>query len=1075
MNKFLLFLIFCGCCLFSMSVSAQSGPPLTGRVVSGLDSLLLTGATVRVLETKQSVVTDVNGRFSLPVYRDSLHVLVSYVGYHSVLIPVRIPYHGMLMIILTTDNTALQEVTVSTGYQQLPQERATGSFEVVDKELFNRSTGTDVLTRLDGITTGTFFDKRTGQDPLSSLTIHGTGSIYAGTSPLIVVDNFPYDGDINNINPNDVLNVTILKDAAAASIWGAKAGNGVIVITTKKGGFNQPLQISLNSNVTISGKPDLFASRTMSSSDFINVEKMLFAQGFYDDDLSNTFSRPPVSPVVDLLAKVRDGSLASSLADAQISAFRGLDVRNDYLKYIYRTAVAQQHALSLSGGSKSANYYFSAGYDKNLNSLVNSGYDRVTLKSNNTFRPVKGLEVQAGLQYVSSLTTNENSLSPYGYGENNPTFKGALYPYAQLADSKGNPLPIAKDYNLGFVDTTGNGKLLDWKYRPLQEAQLADNHTRAGDVLADFGIRYSFGTHLSAEVKYRYERSDGTNNQYYSPDSYYTRNLVNSFTQINPDGSVTTPVPYGGILDLTENHLVAQDGRFQLNYNNVFNGVHELSLIAGSELRQNNTFYNTGRTYGYNSQVLTYTNVDEATTYPFYEGLDNDGTIPGQVQFGNILNRFVSYYANGSYSYDRRYIFSASARKDESNLFGVNTNQKGVPLWSTGGAWVISNEKFYHWEAVPVLKLRLTYGYAGNVDNSLSALTTIAYTPTNNYTHIPYADIINPPNPDLRWEKTGTTNIGLDFGFSGGRISGTFDYFIKSSKNLIAPSPVDYTTGFNTLIINSAGINGKGVDLQLNSKNLAGSFGWNTALLFSYNRNRVSSYYNTVTDASYYTGTGLSLNPVVGRDLYGIYSYKWAGLDPQTGDPRGYVSGAVSKDYETLVYGSSLSDLQYDGSAVPVEYGALRNTFTFHQVSLSANIAYKLGYVFRKTSINYTNLFSGWVGSSDYNLRWQKPGDELHTNVPSLVYPADPNRDQFYTYSQATIGNASNIRLQDVRLSYQLDRKRNSWLPFKDLQVYAYASNLGILWRANHWGIDPDYGSGFPTPRSLSLGLTANF
>ncbi|MFA6087219.1 SusC/RagA family TonB-linked outer membrane protein [Mucilaginibacter sp.] len=1057
----------------TLRVFAQEGTLIIGKVLSVKDSLPLNGATILVKETGNNYTTDGSGVFTIPGLKERSNLTITFIGYKKTALSVSLPLKSSLIVYLQQEHTELKEVTVSTGYQTLPRERATGSFEKVNAELFNRATGTDVLTRLDGITTSTLFDKRTGADPLSSLTIRGISSLYATTSPLVIVDNFPYDGDINNINPNDVASVTLLKDAAAASIWGVRAGNGVIVISTKKGSFNQPLQVSLNSNLTFTAKPDLYYLPQMSSSDFIDVEKMLFTKGFYDNDLSNTFSRPPVSPVVELLNQQRNGQISSNEADAQINALRNYDVRKDFDKYIYRTGINQQHALSLSGGNGSANYFFSAGYDKNLYNLMNSGYDRVTIKSNNTFKPFKHTEIQAGIQYTSSNTSNQNSLSPYGYGQIVPAGKSALYPYAQLADANGNSLPIAKDYRLGFVDTTGAGKLLNWQYKPLQEVQQADNHTKAQDILLNFGIRYYFSNHLNAEAKYQYEKAVNTNNQYYSADSYYTRNLINSFTQINGT-SVIRPVPVGGILDMTNNNLEAHDVRTQFNYNNSWNTKNQISAIAGAEVRQNTTTYNVGRTYGYNPNLFTYTNVDEVTTFPFYQGLNSDGTIPNPAQFGNILNRYVSLYANGSYSYDNRYMLSLSARKDESNLFGVNSNQKGVPLWSAGLAWNIANEKFYHLTILPYLKLRLTYGYSGNVDNSRSAYTTIGYVPTNNYTHIPYANVINPPNPELRWERVGMTNIGIDFGFVNERITGSLDYYIKKSKDLISPAQIDFTTGFSYLFINSAKTKGQGIDLQLNSKNLTGALAWNTTLLFSYNRNQIIAYYNDLSTASAYVSTGLTLNPVVGRDVYALYSYKWAGLDPKTGDPQGYVNGLVSKDYSIMINGS-LSDLVYNGSAIPVYYGGFRNTFTWRGISVSANITYRLGYFFRKTSINYNNLYSGWVGNSDYSLRWQKLGDEKTTNVPSIIYPNDPNRDEFYAYSDATVAKADNIRLQDIRIGYQLEKSQQAWLPFNSLQFYVYASNLGILWRANKWHIDPDYGSGFPAPRTVSLGLKADF
>ncbi len=1052
-------------------VYAQIKPTLIVKVANGRDSTALAGATVQVAGA-ESYATDVKGIARI-LQTPPLRLTIRYVGFVSRSLTVIHSTSDTLQVFLQPEFSALKEVVVSTGYQTLPRERATGSFETVDHQLYNRARGTDVLTRLEGVTTGTLFDRRIQQDPLSALTIHGIGTLYANTSPLVVVDNFPYDGDINNLNPNDVAGVTLLKDAAAASIWGVQAGNGVIVITTKKGAYNQPLHVSLSSNVTFSNKPDLYYLPQMSSSAFIDVEEMLFKQGFYGDVLSNNYSFPTISPVVNLLNQAQQGQISQASADQQIDALRSHDMRQDYEKYLYREGVNQQYALSLDGGGPAANYYFSTGYDHNQYSPVNSGYERVTLKSNNTFRPLKRLEVQAGLQYTYSKASAENSLSPYGYGEIIPAGESALYPYAQLADSKGKPLPIARDYNPNFIDTAGNGKLLDWRYRPLQEAQLADNHTEGMDALANFGVRYNFDNHLTAAVKFQYERSGGTNKQYYSPDSYYTRNLINSYTQLSGD-QVITPIPYGGILDLLENHYVSYDYRGQLDYNNAW-GKSVLSAIAGFEVRQDNAWYEQGRTYGYNPGDLTFAYTDQVNYYPSYDGIYGDQVIPGATAFGSTLNRNVSYYMNAGYTYDRRYVLSISARKDESNLFGVNTNQKGVPLWSSGLAWNVSDEAFYHWAALPRLKLRLTYGYSGNVYNQLSAYTTISYVPNNFYTQLPYANILNPPNADLRWEKTGTVNLGLDFALAGGRLSGTADFYIKNSHDLISPVPVDFTTGFSYLTINAAGVRGTGADVTLESKNLTGQVSWNTALLFSYNRSIVTQYYENPTFGSSYVNTTIGINPTEGKDVEGLYSYRWAGLNPQNGNPRGDVNGQVSEDYESILNGS-LRSLHYDGPQMPVYFGALRNTFTYRHFSLSANIQYKFDYYFRKASINYTNLFSGWAGNSDYDLRWQKPGDEQHTAVPSLIYPADPNRDQFYTYSQATVARADNIRLQDLRLGYNPDPRTARWLrAFRNLEVFAYASNLGLLWRANKWGVDPDYGTGIPAPFSLSLGVNAGF
>ncbi len=927
---------------------------------------------------------------------------------------------------------------------------------------------TDILSRLEGISS-LYFDKRGLGN--GALIIHGPSTIFANASPLIIVDNFPYDGDINNINPNDIESITVLKDAAAASIWGVRAGNGVIVITTKKGKYKKTPVLEINSNITIGQKPDLLYAHAISSSEFIDVETFLFGQGFYNGDISNTTTRPPLSPVVEILVKRKAGLISALDSTTQINMLRNIDVRYDLLKYFYRNSVSQQYALNYSGGSDNFNYFLSAGYDKILPNLLRNYNDRITVNARISYAPLKFLEFSTAVVYtaVQSLSGNPAQSIIVG-GSSGKT----LYPYAQLADINGNPLSIVKDYRYGYIDTVGAGKLLDWKYRPLQELSEANNKSNQSDLRFDFTATYKYNKHFSADLLYRFEKQTGDNKNLYSQNTYMVRNLINRF--YNP-ATNKYGVPLGSILDRTYSSVFSQSGRFQTDYKQSWSSLHDVVAIAGAEIRQTKTQSDAYRVYGYSDDVLTYTNVDFIDNLPIYAGLGPSQPVPNPGGFSSGTLHFVSLYANAAYTYNKKYTASLSARKDASNLFGVSSNQKWVPLWSSGVSWQVNKERFYKSNILPLLKARITYGYNGNVDNTLSAFTTLRYNSSALFTSQQYAILQNPPNPELQWEKMAVLNFGIDFSFKNDRISGSIDYYRKNGNNLIGFAPVDPTTGVQSSTLtftfkgNVASMKGNGIDLILNTENLKGKLKWTTTFLFDYTTAKVTKYVLANLNATAFLNLGLSPNPVPGRALYSIYSYAWAGLDPATGDPQGYLNGAVSKDYTSLT-NVTVDKLVYNGSAIPVFYGSLLNTFTWKNFSLSANIIYKLGYYFRRTSIDYNALFNVWVGNSDYAKRWQKPGDEKFTNVPSIIYPdANINRDNFYTSSQVLVERGDHIRLQDLSLAYNLSRLKKNW-PLKNIQLYTYLNNIGILWRANRSGLDPDYFSGgYPLPFTISFGF----
>jgi TonB-linked SusC/RagA family outer membrane protein len=1054
------------------SQAATDQGPVTGRIV-GEKGEPLEGVSVLVRGTAKVTTTNSKGEFTLASVSESDKLLITIVGYEPQ--EVRLNGKSMVTIRMKVKASQLGDVAViySSGYQNISKERATGAYDFVDNAAFNRETGPSVINRLEGTTTGMYFNK--AQGATQDFSIRGLSSL-SSTQPLIVVDNFIYKGDLNNLNPNDIQSVTVLKDAASASIWGAQSGNGVIVITTKKGGYNQPLAISLNTNFSVQNKPDLYYNRNfLDANDFINTEQYLFNQGFYNSTLTSK-KYPLVSPVIQLLNDAKKGVITQDQATAEINALRDLDIRPQEEKYLYQKPVTQQYALSFSGGSNNIDYILGLGYDRVPSTVIGNSMERETVHSLANFKPIgKKLEIQAGFDYYNQYTISDGltSLTPSGG-------KAGYYPYAQLVDAKGNPLSLPKVYNDRFIDTAGAGGLLDWTYTPLNDRNTYHLTNQLRDIKIVLGAKYNFSSSLSAEVHYQNETQIGDGRNYYSQQSFYARNLINQYTQYGSGGLVNA-IPVGGILNTSETNLVSDQVRGQVNFFHQWNGRHEVSAIAGGEINQDRTTSNSSGVYGYNDHQ-TYGLVDYTTFFHSFDNVASSAYIPNSFGFSDKMNRFVSTYANAAYTYSTKYTFEVSGRRDASNLFGVSTNNKWTPLWSSGLSWKASREKFYHVSWLPVLTFRASYGYNGNVNNSVSALSAIYYTSGSPYTNFNYASVTSAANPDLKWETIGTLNLGLDFRTKGNRLYGKVDYFRKNTNNLIALTAIDPTEGLDaitgsTIYENSASLTGKGLEIDLTVKEIDGGktgFNWYSNILFTYVTNRVTKYFSSVTNPSSYVGTGYGITPIAGKDPHALISYRWGGLD-SAGNPIGYLKGKQSQAYSSITSQATWNDLMVSGTTRPPYFGFFTNTFTWRGFELSARIAYEFGFVFRKTSINYYNLFNVWQGNVDFAKRWQKPGDEKLTNVPSMTYPANSYRDQVYNNSTATVDKGDLIRLQDITFAYRPPQFKLGNYAFKGIRLYATFQNIGLIWRANKDHIDPDYGQGLPTPLICTGGLNVNF
>lgn len=1068
---------------------SQNTPPLLkkqailGKVSSATTAEALPNAAIKITTTNQTLISNDKGEFILTLDNGSYNLSVSYLGYKTNNISIQIPLKEPLIISLQPEDNNLKEVEiVSTGYQTLEREKTTGSFVQIDNKLLNRSTSTNVLERIKDVAPGIYFESRDPQQTIiargpglksSGIVIRGQSTFNGSTEPLIILDNFPYEGEIKNINPNDVETITILKDASAASIWGAKSGNGVIVITTKKGKLKQTMSVDFNSTVSLTAKPDLFYSpNTLSAKNYIEVEQFLYDKGYFKNQLNNTTSFPIVSPSVELMRKF---SLANNEEDRnlikrQLDSLKTKDVRNDYEKYVYQTSVNQQYSLGLRGGTNNMSYSLSVGLDENKNNLIRNGYNRSTINYLNTFRPLPNLELIGGINYSRNVTFLNNS---FGY----PTYSlgapySVIFPYASLAEKDGTPASLLQNLRQSYIDKTQLMGFLDWNYRPLEEISLADNDSRITNLLLKVGAKYQIEPGWSILVNYQNEHQLIIERNYHTQESYYARDLINKFSAYDAETGVINYIfPKGGILDLGNTDWQQNNLRAQMSYEKNFN-KHAFGAIAGIEFKELKTQYYSRTSYGYNDQFGTSTdNLSYNTFYPINPSGSDLLPAPSGAVYGE-LTRSLSYFTSSNYNYAGRYTFNVSARIDGANLFGAKINDKLKPFISTGIGWHINNEKFYDVTWMPSLRLRASYGFQGNTYQRGSAYLSGIYIP-DPITGAPSITIGTAANPRLQWETVKTINTGVDFASKNDVVSGSIELYKKNGQNLIQPVPLALQTGFDTYEANTASTITKGIDMTIHTKNLDRALKWQTTFLYSGVKDKVVKY-----DVPLNSSSILGRIYKKGASLNGVYSYKWAGLNPVNGNPRGYLNGALSENYLAIINNFNPDSLVYNGSRTPTSFGSIRNDFSFKNFSFSFNISYSLGYVFRRssTSTNYNELL-GIGQHTDYSSRWLKPGDENTTNVPSAVYPGNSRRNRFYQYAEVLVENADHVRLQDIRFAFDMPQPLLKRIKAKSISLFIYASNLGIIWRENKLGLDPssvgNLQGSYPLPTSVSFGLTA--
>lgn len=1037
---------------FRVRVSDQNGNPLQG-------------ATVASRYTAKKI-TDKAGLAVLAIDRYPDTLWIEYIGYEKIQRIVITPDMKAIDVTLFKKDNVIEEVLVNTGYEALNKDKVTGAVTTISGEQLNRRRGTNILQRMDGLTDAVLFDdsKLKTENRKLGFNVRGVSSINGSQDPLIVLDNFPYDGDISNINPNDIESITFLKDAASAAIWGTRAGNGVVVITTKKAKQNSRNNVSAYFDLTATAKPNLYSISQMNSGDFIDLEQYLFNQGAYDN-MIHSANMEPLSPAINVFLNRKNNLISPQDSARLIDAMKFGDIREQYDRFLLKKMINKQVGVDLTGGRDHHSYRIFGGFETKDGHL-NEQWNKVNLNTTTTIRLNKKFDVNVGVLLTqSSSKSGATPLSALRVGSRS-------IPYLQLVSTDGSQIPLELAYRKSFTDTLFQGKLLDWSYYPLEDYKHDKTSSVTQNITTNLTVNYRITDFLKASFLGQHQFQSGKVESLADINSYRARYTINMYTNPHAETSASYyPVPVGGILDKQNGSAESLNFRANLSFAKAY-GVHETNLLLGAEMRQRTYKSDKNTTYGYNDELLIAAPVDFRNQYPsVVNGMVM--SIPTGTSFSGTINRFVSAYANGTYSFKRMLYLSGSVRSDASNLFGVNTNQKWNPFWSIGAAYDLARAGVFSDGLLTGFKLRTSYGVSGIVDQSKSAVPVVNYTSIHRLTGFRVANVEQFGNPDLRWEKIKTFNVGLDLSYKSDLITARMDWYSKSGEDLFGPSLINYTAGLRSNVIerNVASSTNRGIDAQIALNTHSGLWRFTTEFNMSRNLSKTKSYYYP-EGALYMPSWGMTISPIVDMPLYAINSYRWAGLDPENGNPRGYLNGKPSTEYRSIVNSLRSPDsLVSHGSAMPTWFGNLYYGVQWKGIGLALNVTYKLGYYFRRSSISYNQLIQYGMGHSDYANRWKDKGDELSTNIPSFIYPNDDQRDSFYLMSEATVDKGDHVKLQFVNMSYEISEVFLRKTPVRAMQLYFNMDNLGVLWKASKHVSDPNFDNSMTPGKSFVFGL----
>ncbi len=1068
-------------------VEGKAQQKIQGRVTDEKGNPL-PGATVLIKGKFKGTTTDAKGNYAIKVPEGSVLVF-SFVGFHKQEVVVS-SEDTEINVVMEQKAAELEEFTViSTGYQKIKPEQSTGSIATMQvKEYNSRINTTDFLTSLANRIPGLLINNDVEFEGNSLFQIRGISTINGGKQPLIVVDGYPTELSLDMINPNEIESVTVLKDAAAATIYGARSSNGVIIIERKKAKAGK-VNVSFRSTLGFTPKENYDRYRWDKDASATTIDYYRdthnFSASTWSMHVIGTFASMTNYPAPGLImAQKAAGIIDSTQCVQQLAELASYNNTKDYGRLFLRTAVTQTYNLDISGGNEKALYYITANYTDNAASQIKNGNSRFMLSGRSTikFSERFSLDLTTDIQQSKTTSVPIPDITRFS-------------PYERFQDEEGNPLPTYSGsvINPYYNEVIMEKGYLDNLYYPLQEINEVSTKTSTVNNRITANFLYNIGNGFTLKFGGVYETSRTDSRYLASENSSAFRQLYNNYRVVE-GGSGIPPIPLpgappveeefisylplGSFLRQTNSSRKSYTLRAQLNYDKQIHENHSLNLIFGGEMRDVLDKSNIASYFGYNDQTLLHQGIDCKSIF-FDNSFSTSSyfmsnptlSFEGLFDQGYTDDRYVSIYSNIVYSYKGKYSATGSIRIDQSNLFGTNPKYKYKPLWSVGAAWNIHKEKFMqNMEWLKSLKLRVAYGFNGNVAKNVLP-QVIAYSGYNSMPAeiVPSLSLTSHANSGLRWEQTRNYNIGLDYSIFK-NISGTIDYYIKKSTDILANNQIDATKGGNSAMINQASIRNSGLEISLhadwiNRKN----FNWNTGLIFSYNKSKVLKVYHDAlnVDLGYLFFYSDYTNYLDGYPVGTIFNYRYAGID-SNGRALIYDENGEAKEFSP--YDTSAGDVEYAGTTIPSVNIGFSNRVDIGNFYVYCMVNYYGGF---KTRIPVPNpgAIRPLKGAGNY---WKEPGDEADPNIlPSPEF-------QYYSNLESTdryIVNGAYLTLGDLTASYSF--RNSKWVKkagISNFELRLQGSNLYTvgLNKYNYSKATGIYDKSYLTP-TYTIGLYVNF
>ena len=1077
--------------LFGMSLFAQERT-ITGTVTDGdFNNEPLVGATVAVGEGKvtKGTVTDMNGHYTLTVLASIKKITISYMGYESRTITLK-PNQTKYDVTLYSSSKSLNEFIV-TGYQQIDRRKLTSA--VTEVKISDETVGAikNIDQALAGQVAGLSTVAASGAPgaPMK-IRIRGTSSINGVQEPLWVLDGIPMEGneipaidnlnDIDDIyqtsiaglNPSDIENITVLKDAAATAIYGARAANGVIVITTKRGKAGRPV-VNFSTKLTYTPKASINRLNLLNADEKVGLELDLLRSGY-----GYRQHKGGVANILDELGEFsayQSGGWDALSVEAQQRINRLRTINTDWNDILFRNVLNQEYNASISGGGDNAHYYASAGYyneQGTVKGVENNRYN-ITLKTD--------FKMNRILKIGVSLFANQRKQSSYmtdAGGFTNPVY------YSRMANPYFEPYDENGHYN---YDTNVQGRENEVPDFNIFEERANTSKKRTDrSVMAILDAELKFSRHLKLTSQFGFQHDNYTLKRYAGHNSYAMRK-AKAYATYMVDGARQSIFPDGGMKKQTEGNSDQWTWKAMLEWNQRFNEIHDVELMGGTEVRHVDAEILTSTAYGYDDRTLT--------TQPVLFPTESIGQRYPLHEESHTENAYVSWFATGSYTFLHRYTLGASVRFDGSDVFGVAKKYRYLPLYSFSGLWRVKDEKFMEplkW--VEELNLRASYGLQGNIDKNTSPYLIGTF---DRLSVLPGAveTVIaaeTAPNPNLKWEKTKNVNVGLDMGFLHNRIRLGVDFYYRRSTDLISSRQLPLETGFAMTTVNWASMENRGWEFSLNTRNISTKdFTWITNFNLGLNTNKILN--ETVAENATYPARE-------GYPVGAIFAYKTAGVDAD-GYPlflaKDGTKQTAAEFFRLNRFGASTLTAEeqrglytYMGTDEPKVSGGFINTFEWREWQLNINFMFNLGMKVR-TQPSYSPTYFDRGLNTNYDIlhRWVAGGtgnEALSAAYPVLMTSTAARASEYTHFSEyqtysmldVWVKRRNYCRLQSLRLGYRIPKKVLTPIGISSASVSFEARNLFVIASNYDNYLDPEtMGNPYaqPIPKSFIFGLNVNF